>query len=138
VGERIIHDPRGMACLPLEMVAARRKAARWRARSPAGSRSGRCWTRWWRHARRGSARLGSARLGEKLRRERLVTDHVTIFYHTSAHGRDEPIRSVSTTVPLPEHGSDTPALIKAARHWTTQVSDLLHSRSHPAARALVR
>lgn len=110
VGERIIHDPRGMACLPLEMVAARRKAARWRARSPAGSPSGRCWTRWW-HARRGSARLG-----EKLRRQRLATGHVTIFYHTSEHGRDEPIRSISTTVPLPEHGSDTLALIKAARH----------------------
>ncbi|SDA29875.1 impB/mucB/samB family C-terminal domain-containing protein [Methylobacterium sp. UNC378MF] len=91
-----------------------------------------------RETRLGSARLGSARLGEKLRRQRLVTGHVTIFYHTSEHGRDEPIRSVSTTVPLPEHGSDTLALIKAARHWTTQVSDFLHSRSHPAARALVR
>ncbi len=83
-------------------------------------------------------RLGSARLGEKLRREGLGTDHVTIFYQTSEHGRDEPIRSVSTTVQLPEHGSDTLALIKAARHSTTQVSDLLHSRSHAAARALVR
>jgi hypothetical protein len=117
-----------------------------------------CRWRWWRrggrlrggalalrpdHEADGAGRGGggtrdAARLGEKLRREGLVTGHVTIFYHTSEHGRDEPIRSVSTTVPLPEHGSDTLALIKAARHWTTQVSDLLHSRSHPAARALVR
>lgn len=87
--------------------------------------------------RGGGGTRDSARRGEKLRREGLGTDHVTIFYHTSEHGRDEPIRSVSTTARRQEHGSDTLALIKAARHRTTQVSDLLHSRSHAAARAMV-
>ncbi len=58
----------------------------------------------------------ATRLGEKLRREGLGTNHVTVFYHTSEHDRGEPMRSVSTTVQLPEHSSDTLALIKAARH----------------------
>jgi DNA polymerase V len=58
----------------------------------------------------------ATRLGEKLRREGLGTNHVTVFYHTSEHDRDDPMRSVSTTVQLPEHTSDTLALIKAAWH----------------------
>ncbi len=57
----------------------------------------------------------ATRLGEKLRREGLGTDHVTVFYHTSEHDRDAPQRSVATTVRLPEHSSDTLALIKAVR-----------------------
>jgi len=86
VGERIIHDPRGMACLPLEMVAARRKAARWRARSPAGSRSGRCWTRWWRHARRGSARREAAARGARHR-----SRHDLLSHERARPGRADPL-----------------------------------------------
>ena len=56
----------------------------------------------------------AARLGEKLRRERLGTDHVSVFYHTSEHDTGKPQRSVSTTVTLPEASNDTLVLAKAA------------------------
>ena len=108
VGERIIHELRGLACLPLELVPARRKGC-----AVTRSFSGRIEDR---ATLEEAVAAHATRLGEKLRREGLGTDHVTIFYHTSEHDRGAPMRSVSTTVSLPEHSSDTLALIKAARH----------------------
>ena len=112
VGERIIHELRGMACLPLETLPATRKGC-------AVTRS---------FSRRVTARAEleqavathATRLGEKLRRAGLGTDHVTIFFHTSTHDRDSPQRSVSTTVRLPEASNDTLVLIKAALHGVAQ------------------
>ncbi|MGN8095998.1 DUF4113 domain-containing protein, partial [Methylobacterium sp. 22177] len=108
VGERIIYELRGAACLPLEMVPARRKGC-----AVTRSFSSRITER---AVLEEAVAAHATRLGEKLRREGLGTNHVTVFYHTSEHDRDEPMRSVSTTVQLPEHSSDTLALIKAARH----------------------
>jgi DNA polymerase V len=108
VGERIIHELRGLACLPLEMVPARRKGC-----AVTRSFSSRITER---AVLEEAVSAHATRLGEKLRREGLGTNHVTVFYHTSEHDRDDPLRSVSTTVQLPEHTSDTLALIKAARH----------------------
>jgi DNA polymerase V len=108
VGERIIHELRGMGCLPLDMVSAQRKGC-----AETRSFSGRIEDR----ATLEEAVLAQATcLGEKLRREGLATNQVTVFYHTSEHDLDAPMRSVSTTVTLPEHTSDTLALIKAARN----------------------
>ncbi|WP_066924121.1 Y-family DNA polymerase, partial [Methylobacterium sp. CCH5-D2] len=106
VGERIIHELRGLACLPLELMPAQRKGC-------AVTRS---------FSRRITDRAEleqavsahATRLGEKLRRGGLATNHVSVFYHTSEHDRGDPMRSVSTTVKLPEATSDTLALIKAA------------------------
>ncbi|MEE7438878.1 Y-family DNA polymerase [Methylobacterium oryzae] len=108
VGERIIYELRGAACLPLEMVPARRKGC-----AVTRSFSSRITER---AVLEEAVAAHATRLGEKLRREGLGTNHVTVFYHTSEHDRGEPMRSVSTTVQLPEHSSDTLALIKAARH----------------------
>lgn len=57
----------------------------------------------------------ATRLKEKLPRGRLGTTHVTVSHHTSEHDRRDPMRSVSTTVTLPEPTNDTLALIKVAR-----------------------
>ena len=107
VGERIIYELRGMACLPLDLVPARRKGC-----AVTRSFSSRITDR---TTLEEAVAAHATRLGEKLRREGLGTNHVTIFYHTSEHDRDDPQRSVSTTVSLPEHTSDTLVLIKAAR-----------------------
>ncbi|KQP59744.1 Y-family DNA polymerase [Methylobacterium sp. Leaf108] len=108
VGERIIHELRGLSCLPLELMPAQRKGC-------AVTRS---------FSRRVTERAvleqavaaHATRLGEKLRRGGLGTSHLTVFYHTSTHDRGDPMRSVSTTVTLPEATNDTLALIAAARH----------------------
>jgi DNA polymerase V len=108
VGERLVHELRGMACLDLEMLAATRKGC-------AVTRS---------FSERVEDRANveqavathAARLGEKLRREGLATNHVTVFYHTSEHDRGRLQRSVSTVVTLPEASNDTRVLVKAALH----------------------
>lgn len=107
VGERIIHELRGVACLSLETMPARRKGC-----AVTRSFSTRIEDR---ATLEEAVSTHAARLGEKLRRGGLATDHVTVFYHTSEHDRGEPMRSVSTTMTLPEATSDTMALIKAAR-----------------------
>lgn len=107
VGERIIYELRGLACLPLDLVPARRKGC-----AVTRSFSSRITDR---TTLEEAVAAHATRLGEKLRREGLGTDHVTVFYHTSEHDRDAPQRSVATTVTLPEHTSDSLALIKAAR-----------------------
>ncbi|GJE54833.1 Y-family DNA polymerase [Methylobacterium thuringiense] len=108
VGERIIHELRGVSCLPLGLMPAQRKGCA--VTRSFGSRV---------EDRASLAQAVSAhatRLGEKLRREGLGTDHVTVFFHTSEHDRDHPQRSVSTVVTLPEASNDSLVLIKAALH----------------------
>lgn len=106
VGERIIHELRGRACLSLETVAATRKGCAVtrsfsnRVEDPATMEQ--------------AVAAHATRLGEKLRREQLGTDHVTVFFHTSEHDTGNPQRSASTVVTLPEATSDTLVLIKAA------------------------
>ena len=106
VGERIIHELRGTACLDLATLAPTRKGC-------AVTRS---------FSRRvedlstmeQAVATHASRLGEKLRREGLGTDHLNVFFHTSEHDRDRPQRSASTTVTLPEATNDTLILAKAA------------------------
>lgn len=107
VGECIIYELRGLSCLPLELVPAQRK----------GCAVTRSFSR--RVEDRGRVEQAVAadvtRLGEKLRREGLGTDQLTVFYHTSTHDRGDPMRSVSTTVKLPEATNDTLVLVQAAQ-----------------------
>ncbi len=106
VGQRIVHELRGEACLDLGTVAATRKGC--------------AVTRSFSHRVEDLATMEQAvathatRLGEKLRRKGLGTDHVTVFYHTSEHDRGRLQRSVSTTVTLPEATNDTLVLVAAA------------------------
>ncbi len=106
VGERIIHELRGLACLDLETVAATRKGC-----AVTRSFSRRVEDR---ATMEQAVAAHAGRLGEKLRREGLGTDHVTVFYHTSEHDQGRPSRSVCTTVSLPEASSDTLLLARAA------------------------
>ena len=108
VGERIIHELRGLSCLPLGLMPAQRKGC-----AVTRSFSTRIEDR---ATMEQAVAAHATRLGEKLRREALGTNHVTVFYHTSEHDRGEPMRSVSTTVTLPEATNDTLALIRAALH----------------------
>ncbi|MCJ2079070.1 Y-family DNA polymerase [Methylobacterium sp. E-016] len=107
VGERIIHELRGLSCLPLGALPAQRKGC-----AVTRSFSTRIEDR---ATLEQAVSAHATRLGEKLRREGLATNHVSVFYHTSEHDRGAPMRSVSTTVTLPEATNDTLALIKAAR-----------------------
>lgn len=106
VGERIIHELRGINCLSLEEHAPTRKGC--------------AVTRMFSRRVEELATLEqaiathAARLGEKLRRGRLGTDHLTVFFHTSEHDSGSPQRSVSTTVTLPEASNDTLILAAAA------------------------
>ena len=107
VGERIIHELRGLSCLPLGALPAQRKGC-----AVTRSFSTRIEDR---ATLEQAVSAHATRLGEKLRREGLGTNHVSVFYHTSEHDRGAPMRSVSTTVTLPEATNDTLALIRAAR-----------------------
>ena len=107
VGEKIVHELNGIPCIALETVAPQRKGC-------AVTRS--FGERVTRLEEMEQAVAGYAtRLGEKLRRHGLATDHVTVFMHTSKFNDDEPQRSVSMTVDIPEATNDTLTLIKAAR-----------------------
>ncbi|SFK86318.1 Y-family DNA polymerase [Methylorubrum salsuginis] len=108
VGERMIHELRGVSCLGLDLVPARRKGC-----AVTRSFSGRVTER---AELEQAVAAHATRLGEKLRREGLATSHVTVFYHTSEHDRGEPMRSISTVVTLTEATNDTLALIPAALH----------------------
>ncbi|GEP09782.1 Y-family DNA polymerase [Methylobacterium gnaphalii] len=108
VGERMIHELRGLSCLSLEQVPAQRKGC-----AVTRSFSSRIEDR---ESLEQAVAAHATRLGEKLRREGLGTDHVTVFFHTSEHDRDSPQRSVSTVVTLPEASNDSMVLIKAALH----------------------
>jgi DNA polymerase V len=106
VGERLIHELNGRPSIALETVAPQRKGC-------AVTRS---------FGQRVTAKVEmeqavagyATRLGEKLRRHGLATDHVTVFMHTSPFA-DDPQRSVSMTVDIPEATNDSLQLIKAAK-----------------------
>lgn len=106
VGERIIHELNGRPSIALETVVPQRKGC-------AVTRS---------FGQRVTTKLEmeqavagyATRLGEKLRRHNLATDHVTVFMHTSPFA-DDPQRSVSMTVDIPEATNDSLQLVKAAR-----------------------
>jgi DNA polymerase V len=106
VGERLVHELNGHACLDLEQMPPTRKGC-------AVTRS---------FATRvtdlptllQAIAAHATRLGEKLRREGLGTDHVTVFVHTSPHDPGT-ARSVSTTAGLPEATNDTLVLTRAAQ-----------------------
>ena len=106
VGERLIHELNGRPSIALETVAPQRKGC-------AVTRS---------FGQRVTAKVEmeqavagyATRLGEKLRRHGLATDHVTVFMHTSPFA-DDPQRSVSMTVDIPEATNDSLALIQAAK-----------------------
>jgi DNA polymerase V len=107
VGERIIHELNGQPSIALETVAPQRKGC-----AVTRSFGSRVTTK----AEMEQAVAGYAtRLGEKLRRHDLATDHVTVFMHTSQFSKDDPQRSVSMTVDIPEATNDSLTLIKAAR-----------------------
>ena len=108
VGERIIHELRGRACLPLEIVPAWRKGC-----AVTRSFSSRITER---AVLEQAVAAHATRLGEKLRRDGLAVSAVTVFYHTSEHDRGDPMRSVSTVVHLPEATNDSRHLIQAALH----------------------
>ncbi|WP_018260006.1 Y-family DNA polymerase [Methylobacterium sp. WSM2598] len=108
VGERIIHELRGRACLPLELVPAR-----WQGCAMTRSFSARITER---AELEQAVAAHAAQLGEKLRRDGLATNQITVFYHTSEHDRGDPMRSTSTVIHLPEATNDSLALIKAAQH----------------------
>ncbi|SFM30623.1 Y-family DNA polymerase [Methylobacterium pseudosasicola] len=108
VGERLVQELRGVACLDLEEVAATRKGC-----AVTRSFSDRVEDL---TTMKQAVAAHATRLGEKLRREGLGTDHVTVFFHTSEHDRAQPQRSVSTVVILPEASNDSLVLVKAALH----------------------
>ena len=85
VGERLIYELRGVACMDLEAVAPTRKGC-------AVTRSFSSRVRTLDQVERAVATY-AARLGEKLRRANLGTDHVTVFLHTSEHDHGAPQRS---------------------------------------------
>jgi DNA polymerase V len=113
VGERIVYELRGVPCLALEHLPAERKGC--------------AVTRMFSRRVEDQATVLEAvaayatRLGEKLRCERLGTDHVHVFFHTSGHDRDRPQHAAAVTVRLPEATSDTLALVAAAKHGARQV-----------------
>jgi DNA polymerase V len=112
VGERLVHELNGHACLDLEEVAPTRKGC-------AVTRS--FATRVTDLATLQEAVAAHAtRLGEKLRRGGLGTDHVTVFVHTSPHDAG-PSRSVSTVVTFPEATNDTLVLAAAARQAAARI-----------------
>jgi DNA polymerase V len=113
VGERIVHELQGHPSLPLEIMPAIRK----------GCAVTRSFSRRIEEADVMEQALAAhaARLGEKLRRGRLGTDHVTVFFHTSKHDYGDPQRSVTTTVRLPEASNDSLILIAAATNGMRRV-----------------
>jgi DNA polymerase V len=108
VGERLVRELRGEACLDLEEVAPTRKGC-----AVTRSFSDRVTDL---ATLEEAVATHAARLGEKLRGGGLGTSHVTVFFHTSEHDRDRPQRSVSTVVTLPEASNDTLVLVKACLH----------------------
>ncbi len=106
VGERLVHELRGHACLSLETVPATRKGCAV-TRMFAGRVTDLA-------TLEQAVAAHAARLGEKLRREGLGTDNVAVFFHTSGHDAT-PQRSVSRVAHFPEATSDTLALVAACR-----------------------
>ena len=113
VGERLVYELRGIACLDLETVAPTRKGC-----AVTRSFSDRVEDL---AVMEQAVAAHASRLAEKLRAQALGTDHVTIFFHTSEHDRDGPQRSVSTVVTLPEASNDGLVLLKAAKFGVRRI-----------------
>ena len=113
VGERLVHELNGRPCIALDYVPPQRKGC-----AVTRSFSSRITDI---AAMQQAVASYATRLGEKLRRHGLATDHVTVFMHTSRFNDDEPQRSVSMTVDLPEATNDTMALIGAAARAVRQL-----------------
>jgi DNA polymerase V len=112
VGERLVHELNGQACLDLEEMAPTRKGcAVTRSFATRVTDIG---------TLQEAVAAHATRLGEKLRRGDLGTDHVTVFYHTSPHDPG-PARSVSTTATLPEATNDTLVLAAAAQEAARRI-----------------
>ncbi len=107
VGEKIVHELNGVACMDLETVAPQRQGC-----AVTRSFGQRVTTQ----AAMEQAVAGYVtRLGEKLRKHDLASNHLTVFMHTSKFSDDEPQRNVSMTIAIPEATNDTLVLIKAGR-----------------------
>lgn len=105
VGERIVHELRGIACLDLETVTPQRKGI-------AVTRSfGRPVTTL--DALLEAVASYAFRAGEKLRRHGLAASHLSVFAHSNLFNGDAPF-SASTTEGLIEASSDSLVLIAAA------------------------
>ena len=113
VGERLVYELRGIACLDLETVAPTRKGC-----AVTRSFSDRVMDL---AVMEQAVAAHASRLAEKLRAQALGTDHMTIFFHTSEHDRDAPQRSVSTVVTLPEASNDGLILLKAAKFGVRRI-----------------
>ncbi|MGE7157025.1 Y-family DNA polymerase [Methylorubrum rhodesianum] len=113
VGERIVHELRGTACLALELVPASRK----------GCAVTRCFSRKVESLDELSEAVAAhaTRLAEKLRREGLGTDHVHVFFHTSEFDHAGPQHSAGVTVRLPEASNCTLVLVAAAKEGVRRV-----------------
>lgn len=107
VGERIVHELRGVSCLPLEAVAAQRKGI-------AVTRS--FGTPVLTIAKMHEAVASYAtRAGEKLRRHGVAAVQGFVFMHTNRHNND-PSRYATAAISLLEGTSDTHELVAAAAH----------------------
>jgi DNA polymerase V len=105
VGERIVHELRGLACLDLETITPQRKGI-------AVTRSfGRSVTTL--EALLEAVASYAFRAGEKLRRHGLAASHLTVFAHSNLFNGDPPF-SASVTEGLIEASSDGLVLIAAA------------------------
>jgi len=106
VGERIVYELNGRSCLPLELVAPPRKGL-------TVSRSfGQPLTRLEPITEALLQFVGRA--GEKLRRQRLMTEHVMVFVMTNRFSTTRPFYSQSATMRLPYPTDYTPDLLRAA------------------------
>ena len=107
VGERIIHELKGISCLSLDAVPAQRK--------------GLAVTRSFSTALTSEAKMLEAvaayatRAAEKLRHHGVAAVHGHVFMHSNKHNGDRPIYS-STPLALLEATADTHVLIDAALH----------------------
>lgn len=108
VGERIVQELRGEACITyMSLPALQKGCAVTRSFSTRVSDLATMEEAVANHA---------TRLAEKLRRQGLGTDNVQVFMHTSVHDHDAPQLCVAKLVTLPEASNDTLVLVKAARH----------------------
>jgi DNA polymerase V len=106
VGERLVYELNGRSCLPLELVAPRRKGL-------TVSRSfGRPLTRL--EPIKEALLQFVGRAGEKLRRQRLMTSHLMVFVMTNRFSTMRPFYGQSATMRLPYPSDYTPDLIRAA------------------------
>jgi DNA polymerase V len=105
VGERIVYELRGLACLPLELVTQPQKGL-------AVTRSfGRPVTDW--EEMRAAVASYATRAGEKLRTAGLAAAHMQVFAHTSPF-RGDPPYSGSSFVEMRPETDDTMVLIEHA------------------------